>query len=66
MDAGEAWNYLTNTTDGVRTGRVQCFLKSDRLVECDAGDDTDQTVVLNHSEFLSRFKASRFVEVKVA
>ncbi len=64
MDAGDAWNLLSNNnTIGVRNGKVQCFMRSDRQIECDAGDDTDDTVTLNHSEFLDRFKFSRFVEI---
>lgn len=61
MDAGQAWIALTNGDGlGVRTGNRQCFLIADRLIECDAGDGTDETVPLNHSEFLSEFATSRF------
>lgn len=61
MDAGAAWIALTNGDGlGVRTGNRQCFITSDRLVECDAGDDSDDTILMNHSEFLSEFATSRF------
>lgn len=61
MDAGAAWNVLANGDgEGVRTGARQCFIVDNRLVECDAGDDSDDTVLLNHSEFLCEFASSRF------
>ncbi len=60
MDAGAAWIALTNGDGlGVRTGNRQCFMTSDRLVECDDADSSG-TLNLNHSEFLSEFATSRF------
>ncbi len=64
MDAGAAWTLLThNPTIGVQTGNIQCFLRSDRQVECDVSDSSGETVTLNHSEFLATFNQRQFREI---
>lgn len=61
MDAGAAWIALTNGDGlGVRTGNRQCYFSTDRLVDCYTGDDTDNAIVFNHSEFLTEFATCRF------
>lgn len=65
MDVGAAWTALTNGDGlGVRTGSRQCFMIADRMVECDVGDDSDDTLQLTHSEFLSEFANSQFQHIE--